>query len=200
PSMTLSFASSTSCMSTTALLRRAASSAASFTTFASSAPARPGVPRAMRSRFTLDPRGILRVCTRRICSRPFTSGMSTTIWRSKRPGRSNAGSRMSGRFVAAGLARHRLGEERLARARRADEQRPLGQPPAEPLELLRVLEEVDDLLQLLLGLVRTRDVRKRHLGRVPREQLGLGLAERKGAIPALLHLPQHENEQTKDEE
>jgi len=58
-------------MSTTALLRRAASSAASFTTLASSAPARPGVPRAMRSRFTLAPSGILRVCTRKICSRPF---------------------------------------------------------------------------------------------------------------------------------
>src|SRR5207249_4118806 len=42
-----------------------------------------------------------RVSTRRICSRPFTSGMSTTIWRSNRPGRKSAGSRMSGRFVAA---------------------------------------------------------------------------------------------------
>src|SRR5438876_689363 len=88
-------------MSTCALLRRAASSAASLTMFASSAPARPGVPRAIRSRFTPGAIGILRTCTRRICSRPLRSGMSTTIWRSNRPGRSNAGSRMSGRFVAA---------------------------------------------------------------------------------------------------
>ena len=35
------------------------------------------------------------------CRRPLRSGRSTTIWRSKRPGRSSAGSRMSGRFVAA---------------------------------------------------------------------------------------------------
>ena len=33
--------------------------------------------------------------------RPLRSGRSTTIWRSKRPGRSSAGSRMSGRLVAA---------------------------------------------------------------------------------------------------
>ena len=41
------------------------------------------------------------VCTRRIPSRPFTSGRSTTTWRSNRPGRISAGSRTSGRFVAA---------------------------------------------------------------------------------------------------
>ena len=33
--------------------------------------------------------------------RPSRSGRSTAIWRSKRPGRSSAGSRMSGRLVAA---------------------------------------------------------------------------------------------------
>ena len=38
---------------------------------------------------------------RRISSRPFTSGRSTGTCRSKRPGRSNAGSRISARFVAA---------------------------------------------------------------------------------------------------
>ena len=37
----------------------------------------------------------------RICSRPIRSGAPTPIWRSKRPGRSKAGSRMSGRLVAA---------------------------------------------------------------------------------------------------
>src|SRR2546427_3802371 len=138
PSITLSFASSRSRMSTTALLRRAASSAASFTMFASSAPA--------------------------------------------------------------GLARDRLGEQRLPRSRRADEQGALWQPPAQPLELLGILQEVDDLLELLLGLVRAGDVGERHLGRVAREQLRLGLAERKRAVPALLHLTQHENEQAEDQQ
>ena len=40
-------------------------------------------------------------CTSRIFLRPLRSGASTPIWRSKRPGRSSAGSRMSGRLVAA---------------------------------------------------------------------------------------------------
>ena len=37
----------------------------------------------------------------RISSRPTTSGRSTVIWRSKRPGRKSAGSSTSGRLVAA---------------------------------------------------------------------------------------------------
>jgi len=37
----------------------------------------------------------------KICSRPFTSGVSTVIMRSKRPGRKSALSKMSGRFVPA---------------------------------------------------------------------------------------------------
>ncbi len=45
--------------------------------------------------------GLPRVCTSRIFARPLRSGRSTAIWRSKRPGRSSAGSRMSGRLVAA---------------------------------------------------------------------------------------------------
>ena len=45
--------------------------------------------------------GLPRVWTSRIFARPLRSGRSTAIWRSKRPGRSSAGSRMSGRLVAA---------------------------------------------------------------------------------------------------
>ncbi len=41
------------------------------------------------------------MCTLRICSRPRMSGSGTTTWRSKRPGRSSAGSSTSGRLVAA---------------------------------------------------------------------------------------------------
>lgn len=41
------------------------------------------------------------MCTRMIFSRPETSGLGTTTWRSKRPGRSRAGSSTSGRLVAA---------------------------------------------------------------------------------------------------
>ncbi len=61
---------------------------------------RPAVWRAISSRST-TPSGLPRVCTFRIASRPATSGGETKIWRSKRPGRSSAGSSFSSRFEAA---------------------------------------------------------------------------------------------------
>ena len=45
--------------------------------------------------------GLPRACTFRMRKRPARSGASTAIWRSKRPGRSSAGSSTSGRLVAA---------------------------------------------------------------------------------------------------
>ena len=57
-----------------------------------------------------------------------------------------------------GLAGDRAGEQGLAGAGRADQQHALGDPAADLLELLRVLEELDDLLELLLGLVDAGDV------------------------------------------
>mmetsp|Transcript_9348 Transcript_9348/g.28124 ORF Transcript_9348/g.28124 Transcript_9348/m.28124 type:complete len:605 (+) Transcript_9348:419-2233(+) len=45
--------------------------------------------------------GVVRVCTARMAARPSTSGGPTSSKRSKRPGRSRAGSTMSGRLVAA---------------------------------------------------------------------------------------------------
>ncbi len=99
--MILSLARSKSSMSTRRLLPRAANSAASFTRLARSAPENPGVPRAMMSARTSGATGTLRMCTLRICSRPRMSGSGTTTWRSKRPGRSSAGSSTSGRLVAA---------------------------------------------------------------------------------------------------
>mmetsp|Transcript_16692 Transcript_16692/g.51284 ORF Transcript_16692/g.51284 Transcript_16692/m.51284 type:complete len:200 (+) Transcript_16692:1537-2136(+) len=42
-----------------------------------------------------------RACTLRMASRPVLSGRSTVTWRSKRPGRRSAGSRVSLRLVAA---------------------------------------------------------------------------------------------------
>ncbi len=81
--------------------RRVASSAASFTRFARSAPEKPGVSAAICSISTPGASVILRTCTCRIWMRPFLSGRSTSTWRSKRPARSSAGSRISGRLVAA---------------------------------------------------------------------------------------------------
>ncbi len=90
------------------------------------------------------------------------------------------------------LAGDRLGEQRLAGARRPDQQRTLGQPPAEPGELLRILQELDDLLQLDLGLVGTGNVGEGDLGGVAGEDLGLRLAEREGPVAARLELPEEE--------
>ena len=58
----------------------------------------------------------------------------------------------------AGLAGDRAREQRLAGAGRAVEQHALRDPGAERLELLRVLEELLDLLQFLDGFVDARDV------------------------------------------
>ncbi|CAB5018392.1 unannotated protein [freshwater metagenome] len=80
---------------------RTANSAASFTRLARSAPLMPGVPRATTLRSTSGPRRLLLTWTLRISMRSSSSGRGTTTWRSKRPGRNSAGSRMSGRLVAA---------------------------------------------------------------------------------------------------
>mmetsp|Transcript_44090 Transcript_44090/g.104970 ORF Transcript_44090/g.104970 Transcript_44090/m.104970 type:complete len:408 (+) Transcript_44090:772-1995(+) len=56
------------------------------------------------------------------------------------------------------LARHGLGEQRLARPRRAAEEGALGDLGAEDLELVRVLEELHELVHLHLGLLEASDV------------------------------------------
>ena len=60
----------------------------------------PGVVAAIRPRSTSGASGTPRVCTSRIASRPARSGGCTATRRSKRPGRSSAGSSTSGRLVA----------------------------------------------------------------------------------------------------
>ena len=101
PIITLSLASSNSAMPTARRSRRAARRAASLTRLARSAPENPGVPRAITPTSTSGVIGTLRRCTFRIFSRPRMSGLESTICRSKRPGRSRAGSSTSGRLVAA---------------------------------------------------------------------------------------------------
>src|ERR1700687_2894730 len=80
-------------MSTFFLSTRAAASAPAFPRFARSAPAKPGVPRATTERSTSSDIGMFLLWTRRIPSRPFTSGRSTTTRRAKRPGRGRAWAR-----------------------------------------------------------------------------------------------------------
>ena len=78
--------------------------------------------------------------------------------------------------VRARLVRGRLREQRLAGAGRAVEQNALRHPGAELLELLAVAQELDDLLQLLLGLVGAGDVVPAdRIGRVPVDHRRLDL-------------------------
>lgn len=105
PAITRSAASSKSIFSMNFLFYRAARIAASLHRFMISAPLNPGV--SVASRFAIS--SIERVpstlsgakCTRKISLRPSRSGFVTSTYRSNRPGRINAGSSNSLRFVAA---------------------------------------------------------------------------------------------------
>ena len=56
-----------------------------------------------------------------------------------------------------------------------DEQDAFGNPPAQPLEFLRGLQELHDFLKLFLGLVDAGDVGKGDFRLVLREEFGLAL-------------------------
>ena len=90
-------------------------------------------------------------------------------------------------------------KQRLAGAGRTDEQRAARDAPAELLELLRIAQELDDLLQIFLGLVDAGDVVEGDAAMALGEQLRLGLAEAHGPAAAGLHLA-HEEDPHGDEE
>ena len=75
------------------------------------------------------------------------------------------------------LARNGLCQQRFARARRAHEQRALGQLCAYFGVLCRLMQKVDYLLQCVLGLVLARNVGKGFAGLCLNVYLGIGLAE-----------------------
>ncbi|CAM0913609.1 unnamed protein product [Alopecurus aequalis] len=101
PATMRSMESSISFTEMRSLPRRPARMAASFMRLARSAPLNPGVRMATTLSDTSGSSLLLALCTLRISSRPRTSGSPTDTCRSKRPGRSSAASRISGRFVAA---------------------------------------------------------------------------------------------------
>ena len=230
-------------------------------------------------------RGLPLAWTLRIAVRPFMSGRSRMTWRSKRPGRSSAGSSTSGRLVAAttitfvfvskpsistriwlrvcsrsscepprpaprwrptasisstntmhgrvalglveqvahaagadahehldelragdaeeghaGLAGDRAGEQGLAGAWGPDEQDAARDARTERVELLGVLEELDDLLELRLGLVDAGDVVERDDRLVAEEHPRTALAERQGLVIGALGLSHHEEDEAADEQ
>ena len=92
-----------------------------------------------------------------------------------------------------GFAGNRARKQRLARARRPDEQHALGNAPAELLEFLRVFQEIDDLVELFLGLVDSGHVLERGFLLLRRQQPRAGLSEAQRFVSAGLHLPHHED-------
>src|SRR4051812_36263839 len=99
----------------------------------------------------------------------------------------------------AGLAGHRAGQQRLAGARGPVEQHALRDAGAERLELLRVLEELLDLVELLDRLVHAGDVAEGDLRRVHAHALGARLAEGHHLRAAALDLV-HEEDPEPDED
>ena len=98
-----------------------------------------------------------------------------------------------------GLAGDCAGQQGLAGSRRPDEQDALGDAAAEALELLRLAEELDDLLELFLGLVDAGDVLEGDLLLLHGEQAGAALAEAHGLVAAGLHLAQQEEPQAEQQ-
>ena len=99
-----------------------------------------------------------------------------------------------------GLAGDGAGEQRLAGAGRADEEHAARDAPAEPLELLRVAQELDDLLEVFLGLVDAGDVLEGDAAVGLGEQLRLRLAEAERLAARPLHLAHEEDPDGEDEE
>mmetsp|Transcript_1765 Transcript_1765/g.6354 ORF Transcript_1765/g.6354 Transcript_1765/m.6354 type:complete len:278 (+) Transcript_1765:1299-2132(+) len=101
PATILSTESSISSKVMESLFLRPVKMAASFNKLDKSAPEKPGVLLAMVSMSTSPSNLLFFACTFKISILPFKSGLSTATCLSKRPGRNNAGSRMSALFVAA---------------------------------------------------------------------------------------------------
>src|SRR5258708_6842168 len=83
-------------------------------------------------------------------------------------------------------------QQSLYRARRSDQQHALRNAAAQLLELLRILQKLNNFLQLFLGLVRSRDVLKGRLLLLRRKQPRTGFAKAQRFVPARLHLPHQE--------
>ena len=92
-----------------------------------------------------------------------------------------------------GLAGDRAREQRLAGAGRTDQQHAARNAAAESLELARVAQELDDLLQVELGLVDAGDVLERHAAMRLGQQLGAALAKAERLAARALHLPRQKD-------
>ena len=98
------------------------------------------------------------------------------------------------------LTGDRASHERLAGAGRADQEHATRDARAERVELLRVLEELDDFLELGLGLVHAGHVVERDDGLVAEEHPGTALAKGERLVIGALRLSHHEEDEAADDE
>ncbi len=92
-----------------------------------------------------------------------------------------------------GFARDRARDQRLAGAGRADQQHAARNASAEALEFSGVAQELDDLLQILLGLVDAGDVLEGDAAMRLGEHFRARLAKAHRLAGAALHLPRQED-------
>ena len=100
----------------------------------------------------------------------------------------------------AGLTRDGAGHQGLAGAGRPDQQDAARDARAERVELLRVLQELDDFLELCLGLVDAGHVVERDDRLVAEEHPRAALAEAEGLVIGALGLAHHEEDEPADDE
>ena len=91
-------------------------------------------------------------------------------------------------------------QKRFPRTRRTHQQHALRNPSAEAGELLGLAEELDDLLELGLGLLDARHVLERHLMLVLGQQARLRLPEAHRLTAAALHLADEEDPQANEQD
>ena len=98
------------------------------------------------------------------------------------------------------LACDRTGHQGLAGAGRSDEKDAARDARAERVELLRVLQELDDFLELRLGLVDAGHVVERDDRLVAEEHPGAALAEAECLVIGALGLAHHEEDEPADDQ
>src|SRR5205085_4320921 len=98
------------------------------------------------------------------------------------------------------LAGNRTSQQGLTGSGRSYQEHALGNAPAQLLKFLRLAQELNDLAQLFLGLVNTRDIFEGNFLLLHREQTGTALAERQRLIAAGLHLADHHKPERAEED
>ena len=99
-----------------------------------------------------------------------------------------------------GLAGNGLGHQSLAGAGWPNQEYALGDARTQRHELLRLLEEFNNLLQFLLGFIGSGDIAERNGRPVADEHAGFALAEGEGLVVAALALAEEKEKKAGDQE